>query len=163
MNKLHGLTHHPLYSVWYNLKRRCYNKRYSKYKNYGGRGIKVCKRWHDPQNFVDDMLPTFKKDLQIDRIDNNKGYGPSNCRWVTSTQNNRNRRDTIWVKFRGRKQLLIELVDELNIKYTTLHKRYLKGKSLDAPLDQSKIRGRKSIKFLQDSRRTQCESSPLEL
>ena len=133
MNKTHGLRHHPIYNVWCNLRNRCYNKKVGKYKDWGGRGIAVCERWHDPQNFFDDMLPTYKEGLQIDRIDNDGGYSPSNCRWVTVSQNCRNRRNNITLEFKGRKILLVELAKELNIPYHRLYNRHRNN----IPLDQS--------------------------
>lgn len=145
MNKTHGLTYHPIYQVWSSLKDRCYNKKSPAYRNYGGRGVSVCKRWLISQNFFDDMLPTYKEGLEIDRIDNNGDYCPTNCQWVTRSQNQRNKRSNILVEFEGRKWVLIELAEKLNIKYITLHRRYIKGKPLGTPLDQSKIRDRKVL------------------
>lgn len=129
----HGLSKHPLYVVWCNIKNRCYSKRHPQYKDYGGRKIAVCKRWLNPQKFVDDMFPSFEKNLQIDRINNNGNYSPSNCRWVTRSQNQRNKRNTIFVKYRGRKRLLSELVNELDISRGLLLYRASRNVPLDAP------------------------------
>jgi len=85
---------HPLYSKWRGLIRRCTEKNNRKYPSYGGRGIGVCNEWRD--NF--DAFATwsiangYQHGLQIDRTDNDGGYNPGNCRWVTPTENNRNRR-----------------------------------------------------------------------
>jgi len=77
--------------VWRAMIARCSNKNLKVYKYYGGRGITVCKRWHSYDNFVEDMgLKPLK--LQIDRIDNDGNYEPSNCRWVTARENSLNRR-----------------------------------------------------------------------
>lgn len=62
------------------------------YKWYGARGINVCPEWSKFSAFYADMFPTYSKGLQLDRIDNDKGYSPENCRWVSSKENNRNRR-----------------------------------------------------------------------
>ena len=74
------------------MKTRCINANSKSYKDYGGRGIKVCDRWHDVRNFIEDMYPTFKEGLMLDRINNNGNYEPSNCRWTTMTVQGRNTR-----------------------------------------------------------------------
>lgn len=85
----HGLSHHPLYSVWCGMKRRCNNPNEEKYPRYGGRGIKVCKEWkEDFKKFYDWAIENgYKKGLQIDRIDNDGNYEPSNCKWETVQKN----------------------------------------------------------------------------
>ncbi len=105
-----SLKKHPLYCTWKSMRQRCYLKTSKDYPTYGGRGITVCDRWNNPNgdsriegfiNFVNDM--GYKKDpkLQLDRIDNDKGYSPDNCRWVTSKENNNNRRlPSVFHRFR---------------------------------------------------------------
>lgn len=137
---IHGLSKHPLYSVWVNMRARCCNEINPEYRNYGGRGIAMCKRWHDPQKFVDDMFPTFEKGLQIDRIDNAGFYEPSNCRWVTRSQNQRNKRNSRWVEYKGQKRLVIEVVVELNISPRALKYRVRQGIPLDAPKQDNRNR-----------------------
>lgn len=90
----HGITDLPEYSVWRNMLYRCYNENCPLYRFYGGRGLRVCKRWHTSFNFIIDMAFRPGPDYQIDRIDNNKGYNPDNCRWVKKTENMRNTRST---------------------------------------------------------------------
>jgi len=84
---------HPLYSVHAGMKRRCISKKETSYPNYGGRGITVCDRWLESfENFYEDMKDGYKEGLQLDRIDNDGNYEPSNCRWVTHSQNQMNKR-----------------------------------------------------------------------
>lgn len=79
------------YRIWKSMRNRCNNKRSPRYKDYGGRGIKVCLRWDDFQNFLDDM-GARPKDRSLDRIDNDGDYTPENCRWATSQQQSANQR-----------------------------------------------------------------------
>lgn len=71
---------------------RCYNSEHKYYKDYGGRGITVCERWHSIENFIDDMFLPYSEDLTLDRIDVNEGYNLDNCRWVTKSVQARNTR-----------------------------------------------------------------------
>lgn len=88
----HGMTKHILYSVWHDMINRVFSKKNKSFKDYGERGIKVCERWQNVANFIEDMYPTFQKGLSLDRINNNGDYEPSNCRWATKEVQIRNRR-----------------------------------------------------------------------
>jgi predicted SprT family Zn-dependent metalloprotease len=89
--KTHGMSSTSTFRIWTGILRRCLNKNFKNYKYYGGRGIKVCKRWLKFENFYKDMGER-PLNLQIDRIDNDGHYEPGNCRWVTSRVNNLNKR-----------------------------------------------------------------------
>jgi hypothetical protein len=94
VNKTHGKSSHPLYAVWRGMKSRCYNPNKENYRNYGGRGIQVCEEWRgDFYSFYTWATHNgWKKGLEIDRIDNDKGYSPENCRCVTKAENLKNKR-----------------------------------------------------------------------
>lgn len=95
-NTKHSLSKHPLYKVWEHIVSRCYNPRNMYYKYYGGRGITVCDEWREhPESFIEWAIKKgYEKGLQTDRIDNNLGYSPNNCRFVERHVNMNNRRNT---------------------------------------------------------------------
>lgn len=89
----HKNTNHKLYDRYSKMIRRCYDINAEQYKYYGARGIGVCERWLNSfDNFLIDMESTYRKGLELDRIDNDKGYSPENCKWVTHSENMLNRR-----------------------------------------------------------------------
>lgn len=93
MYKLHGLRYCKLYQVWLAMKGRCYNKRNPAYKNYGGRGIAVCGEWLDDFKAFYTWCHKngYSSGLEIDRVDNDGNYEPSNCRIVINLINQRNK------------------------------------------------------------------------
>lgn len=119
----HNMSKTKTYITWCNMISRCVNPNNKHYKNYGDRGIKVCPRWLNSfTNFFKDMgkHPT---NMFIDRKNNNKGYSPSNCRWVTRKQNQRNMRNNRNITFNGKTQCLTDWAEELNINMGTLYAR----------------------------------------
>lgn len=125
MNKISGLSDTRLYGIWQNMKKRCYNQEIPSYKNYGGRGITICKEWiNDIKCFYDWAINNgYNDNLTIDRINNNGNYEPSNCRWVTAKVQANNRRKSIctrYLTFNNKTQSAKEWSEELNINYSTL-------------------------------------------
>lgn len=122
-NKKHGQRKHPLYKTWRGMIRRCTAINSNEYKNYGARGIKVCDRWLDINNFLQDMYPSYNEKLQLDRIDVNGNYCIENCRWVTAKENMNNTRINRFIEYNGEVKTLSQWADYLNIPYKTLINR----------------------------------------
>ena len=127
----HGGTHTKLYNIWWKIIARCYNENDVAYKNYGGRGIKMCEQWkNDYGTFYHWANQNgYKEGLTIDRIDNNKGYEPNNCRWATMKEQSNNRRSNIKVRYNGEECTLMQLSEKTKIKYTKIYWAY-KNKNL---------------------------------
>lgn len=132
-----------IYNIWYNMKRRCLLLNDKDYKNYGGRGIKICGEWIDDfMNFYNWAIKNgYQESLTLDRINNNGNYEPSNCRWVSiKTQLNNQRRNIKYI-YNGKEQTLSQWCEEYKIPYQTMYKRLKKTSFKDAinkPLDIKK-------------------------
>lgn len=124
------------YSVWSQLKARCNNPKNSRFAMYGGRGISVCERWNEFGNFLEDMGRRPGKSYSLDRIDNNKGYSPDNCKWSTPHEQMTNRTITRFVSMNGEKVPLATLAKQHNIPANTLRFRILKGWDIDEALNK---------------------------
>ena len=126
-NATHGGSNTKLYSTWRNMLYRCENPKNRAYKYYGQRGITVCDEWHD--------FLTFKKwvdennlgdGFSIDRIDNNKGYSPENCRFASDKEQSNNRRSNIEIEYQGELHNLTEWSELLGFEYKRIHNRMYK-------------------------------------
>lgn len=111
------------YNTWSAMRSRCRNKNNKAYHHYGGRGIKVCEEWENSfVSFLGDMGEP-PKDMQIDRIDTNGDYSQRNCRWVTSKENNENRKDTVYMTLFGITRKRVEWARRLGIDRGLLKNR----------------------------------------
>lgn len=116
------------YMRWKGMISRCYNLKHKSFKNYGGRGIKVCKRWRNSfGRFFRDMgaAPIGKV---LDRRNNNGNYTPKNCRWTSYITSGENKRSTIWVDWDGEKKSLSGWSRKTGIKLGTILQRFKKGR-----------------------------------
>lgn len=135
----HGMCYTPEYRTWQDMLNRCSKPNRDSYKYYGGRGIKVCERWHKFENFIADMGRRPHGQYSIDRYPNNNGnYEPGNCRWATYRQQTRNRRSTEWITFGGKSQLLVDWAKDLGIKQHCLRRRINRGWPLGLALTTPK-------------------------
>ena len=121
----HGRTR--LYRIWENMRSRCYRTSKGKtYQRYGGRGIRVCEEWRASFEIFRDwaILNGYEESLELDRIDNDKDYEPSNCRFVSHRENSWNRRNGRMIYYEGKRMCLAEWSEELGINYETLRTRF---------------------------------------
>ena len=131
---VHGMHGTPEYIVWKRMRARCTNSATAEYGNYGGRGIRVCTRWHEFSLFFADMGPRPSPKHTIDRIDNDGDYSPDNCRWATRKEQNRNSRKNRLLTFNGETRCLAEWAELTGMKPNTLAMRLRRGWSIELTL-----------------------------
>lgn len=131
----------PEYVVWNAIKGRCYNKNNKDYKDYGGRGIKVCDRWLECfENFFNDMGKRQDSSYSLDRFpDNNGDYTPENCKWSNSLEQSHNRRNTKRFEYEGSSRLLVDWVLEFGVSYQSAH-HYLKAHTFEDTVNHYKTK-----------------------
>ena len=128
----HGMSKSAIYRTWGNIKDRCNNPNCKNYFNYGGRGIKICDRWINFENFYEDVskLPHFgEKGYSLDRIDNDGDYCPDNVRWATAKEQERNKRNNVIVEYQGQKMTLSEASEKSGVQAATLRRRMNHGET----------------------------------
>lgn len=123
----------PEYRSWKTMRNRCNNPRTPDYADYGGRGITVCERWGSFVAFLEDMGPR-PRGTTIDRIENDRGYEPGNCRWATVIEQANNRRNTRIVEFRGQRKTVRQWSAEVGLAWSAIQYRLDAGWPVDAAL-----------------------------
>lgn len=124
----HGMCKAPEYSVYRAMLKRCYNPNHKSYKDYGGRGISVCAAWLESfENFYKDMGPRPGPEFSVDRIDNERGYEPTNCRWALPDEQQNNRRSCHYVEYCGDRLTVTQLAKALGVHRRTLTDRLRKN------------------------------------
>lgn len=139
--KVHGLSKHPLHSIWSTMIARCLSVKSTNYEGYGGRGIVICDNWLLPKgqgflNFYNWAIANgWEKGLTIERIDVNGNYCPENCTWIPRSEQARNRRNNKVVTYKGHTAILKEIVELFGtVSYDTTVHRLSSGWSLDDAL-----------------------------
>lgn len=126
---------HALRNIWYGIIHRTTNPKSQAYRHYGARGIIVCDRWHSFDNFYSDMNEMYLPGLSIDRIDNNAGYSPENCRWANDKEQANNRRTNKTFCINGITKTLEMWIKEYGAKSSTVRQRlYVYGWSINESL-----------------------------
>lgn len=135
VNKKHGMSETSEYHSWEAMIQRCTNPETINYQDYGGRGITVTPRWlHSFDLFLKDMGPKPGPGYSIERDDVDAGYYKDNCRWATQKEQNRNRRNTVWVSYHGRRRPLVAIAEEFKIDRSKL--RRLVDKQPNATIEE---------------------------
>lgn len=129
-NYKHGMRNTRMYAIWKEMKRRCLRPTANQYKDYGGRGIKVCEEWQkDFMNFYNWAINNgYNDNLTIDRIDVNGNYEPNNCRWATRKQQNNNTTRSHYITYKNKTQTIKDWSEEFNIPYKRLEYAVNRGK-----------------------------------
>lgn len=127
-NLIHGFSQTKLYRKWADMLQRCNNPKSTNYKNYGAKGVEVFQEWRSFENFKEWALNNgYKEGLTIDRLNPSGNYEPSNCKWSTRKEQDRNKRNTRIVVINGERMSLKELSERTNLNYSFLAYRYDKG------------------------------------
>lgn len=131
----HGMHNTRTYSIWRGMINRCRYASHKSYPAYGGRGIAVCDRWLNFENFFADMGEA-PCGLTIERIDNDANYCPANCTWASRKTQQNNRKTTILIEYNGVPTPISELAERLDINYHTLYSRITRGWSVKRATDR---------------------------
>lgn len=130
----HRQSKTALYRRWASMIQRTTNPANKEYANYGGRGVTVCAEWRSFEGFARDMGSGFSPELSLERIDNNLGYEPGNCRWATAQEQARNRRNSRLLTYRGETRPMVEWCELLGVSYGTVTTRLRLGWSAERAL-----------------------------
>lgn len=152
-NLTHGKSKTPEFRIWQSMKYRCKNKTDNGYKNYGGRGIRVCQSWRESfQAFLTDMGRRPSRRYSIDRINNDGNYScghcveckakkwTANCQWATRKSQRINTRDAIYITYQNKKLPLLQWARKFKIYHTTIRSRLNKGLPLDLVFSKEKLK-----------------------
>ncbi len=124
----HGMYLSPEFSCWQSMKHRCSNHNNASYAAYGGRGISVCARWENSfESFYEDMGPRPSSKHSIERIDNDSGYEPKNCRWATKSEQASNRRNTRHFAYNGKSLTIAQWAKQTGVPDATTRSRISRG------------------------------------
>lgn len=138
-HRSHNMTKTRLYRIWGNIKSRCTNKNVRQYKDYGGKGVKVCSEWTQSfEAFFDwAMANGYADNLTIDRIDVNGDYEPSNCRWATRKEQSLNRSDNHYLTYNDERKTIAEWAEITGIHRATIESRLKAGLTTEQALTKA--------------------------
>ena len=134
-NSSHRMINTRFYSIWAHIKTRILNENCHCYSDYGGRGLRIDENWLEFEHFYNDMHNSYKehtkkhceKNTTIDRINNDKGYFPKNCRWATQKQQVNNRRNTLYFTIKGERMTASQIANKYDLTHSTVSHRINRG------------------------------------
>ena len=134
----------PIHECYVNMKTRCYNPNYELYSRYGGRGIKVCDEWKNNfKEFYNWAINGWKKELTLDRINNDDDYKPDNCRWVDRVEQANNRHTNYLIKYKGEIKTMAQWSKILKIDYSFIQIRMYKNKTMEEVVEEWNLKKKK--------------------
>lgn len=141
----HGMYQSSEYHIWASAKDRCTNPNNRRYKDYGGRGIIFYKPWHDFREFIKDMgvKPSDKHTLERIEVDGN--YDPDNCVWLVRERQQRNRRDSVKLTYKGKTKQVNDWADELGVSKSVLYSRFIRGWPVEDIIETPVLKRQKSV------------------
>lgn len=144
----HGMSKTRIYKEWAGMIQRCNNPKSTSYERYGAKGITVCDEWLGENGFINfckwAMANGYRDDLTIDRIDNDKGYSPDNCRWATCKEQSCNKNSNKNLTYRGKTMTMAEWADEIGISRSSLFGRLKRGWSVEKALSTPPIKEKRN-------------------
>lgn len=131
-------SHKRIHRIWKGMKDRCLNPNYHSYSRYGGRGITICDEWINDSNAFEKWAVSngYSDEFSIDRIDNDKGYSPDNCRWVDRITQQNNTSSNLYLEYAGIKLTASEWARKLGISRDVIYERYKKGLPVEKVLER---------------------------
>lgn len=150
-------TKNRLYRIWADMKRRCKNSDRPNYKNYGDKGIRVCQEWENSfDSFREWALNNgYSDDLSIDRIDNDGNYEPSNCRWATAKEQTNNKRNNLYIKYKGETRTLAQWCEVFGLERNVVAMRIYRD---NIPFEEAIKKGNRVKRLLTYKGKTQSIS-----
>ena len=139
---IHSLWGTRFYRIYNNLKRRCRDEKNENYARYGGRGIKCL--WETALDFKNDMYESYlehvkeygEEETQIERVNNDGNYSKENCKWATRREQNRNRVDNVFIKYKGEKMIVSDYAEKIGVNKRTIYSRIARGWNNDKIINE---------------------------